>query len=355
MEQRYKYEMTKCIFRWIRLILSGVFFGLMLICISNYQTSIYLLQQGRGQLSILLNTQLISDYSKNNTLSQQELDNILLIEKIKTFSIDSLGYLPTNNFTTIYNQKNSATLYVITASQPYDLKAYEWYFPIIGTVSYKGFFKKELALKEYNYLKSRGYDVDLRTVSAWSTLGWFNDPLLSSMLSRSKGGLCNLLFHELFHATYYAPNSVNFNENIASFIAHKATIHFLNKDTSELNKYLTNFSDNAIYNRFMIRKADFLRTYYPTIIENKTKLILKFKTLYQIADSINYLPLKNKAKFLSKKDDILNNRNAYFIDFEQYDSMQDSLESVFNKIYKGNLKKLVQDLKQDKTIIKFDN
>ncbi|MEI8135802.1 MAG: aminopeptidase [Bacteroidota bacterium] len=355
MVQRYKYETTKSVFRWIRLVLSYFFFGLIVICLINYQTSIYLLFQAKGQLSILINTQSISSYQQNNILEPQEKDNILFIEKIKAYSIDSLGYLPTKNFTTIYNQKHAPVLWVIAACEPYEFKAYEWTFPVIGKVSYKGFFKEELAKKEYNHLIANGYDVDLRSVSAWSTLGWFNDPLLSSMLNRRIGGLCNLLFHELFHATYYAPNAVNFNENIASFIAHKATLQFLKNDSTELNFYINNFSDNAIYARYMIRKTNFLSSYYPTILNKENRFILKLKMLKQIADSVNYLPLKYKPKFLAKNEDIFKNKNAYFVDFEQYDSMQDSIELVFNKIYKGNLKKLVQDLKQDKTIIKFDN
>jgi predicted aminopeptidase len=315
----------------------------------------YLIRQGRGQLSILINTQSIDQYSKSKPLSQKEKENILLVEKIKSYSIDSLAYLPTKNFTSVYDQNKSPVLWVITACLPYELKAYEWSFPVVGKVSYKGFFREELAVKEYNHLKVLGYDVDMRSVSAWSTLGWFNDPLLSSMLNRSKGSLCNLLFHELFHATYYAPSSVNFNENIASFVAHQATIQFLKNDTVALNEYLTNFSDNAVFTRYMIRQANFLRSYYPSIINNSKKELLKLKALYEIADSINYLPLKNKDKFLGKKEDVLNYKNAYFVDFEQYDSMQDSLNVIFNKIYKGNLEKLVRDLRQDKTIIKFDN
>jgi hypothetical protein len=175
------------------------------------------------------------------------------------------------------------------------------------------------------------------------------------MLNRSKGSLCNLLFHELFHATYYAPNALNFNENIASFVAHKATIQFLKNDTTALNDYLNNFMDNKVYTNYMIRQTIFLRTYYPTIINKSNRQILKFKKLWQITDSLKHLPFKNKQKFLSRNEDILKCKNAYFVDFEQYDSMQDSLELNFNKIYNGNLKKLVQDLKQDKTIIKFGN
>lgn len=355
MQQRYKYEMMILVFRWIRLILAYIFFGLTVICIINYKTSIYLLGQAKGQLNILAGTEPISVYSQKHDLTPLQKENILLIEKIKKYSIESLDYLPTKNFTSIYDQKNKPVLWVITASEPYELKAFEWKFPVVGKVSYKGFFEKELAVKEYNKMVATGYDVDIRSVSAWSTLGWFNDPLLSSMLQREKGSLCNLLFHELFHATYYAPNAVNFNENIASFIAHKATIQFLKNDTMALKKYLNRFSDNAIYNRYMMRKTEMLKAYYPKIKDDKNKHVLKLKALYKIADSIQYLPLSDKNKFMDKKEEIFAYKNAYFIDFEQYDSMQDSLELIFNKIYKGNLKKLVQDLKQDKTIIKFDN
>jgi len=355
MLQRYKYEAMKIAFRWIRLIFWYLFFGLTVLCLVNYKTSIYLIGQGRGQLSVLLNVQSISSFSKKNDITEQEKENILLVERIKKYSIDSLGYLPTKNFTSIYDQNNKPVLWVITASEPYDLKAFEWQFPIVGKVSYKGFFKKELAIKEKNHLAAMGYDVDIRSVSAWSTLVWFKDPLLSSMLHRQKGSLCNLLFHELFHATYYAPNAVNFNENIASFIAHKATIQFLKNDTLALQKYITDHLDNKIYTRYMIRKANELRAYYPIIKNDKNKQLLKLKLMYHISDSIQYLPLLNPKKFIEKKAEIAIYKNAYFVDFEQYDSMQDTLEVVFNKIYKGSIKKMVQDLKQDKTIIKFDN
>jgi predicted aminopeptidase len=269
--------------------------------------------------------------------------------------VDSLAYLPTDNFTTVYNQQNAPVLWVITASYPYELKAYEWNFPLVGRVSYKGFFAKEQAIKQFNKLRANGFDVDMRTVSAWSTLGWFKDPVLSSMLKRSKGGLCNLLFHELFHATYYAADSVYFNENIANFIAHKATIRFLENDTASLHEYLTRYEDNLIFTAFMQRQNARLREFYQNISGNSDKLIPKLKFIHSIADSVGSLPVKNKALDSLKKADILTRKNAYFIDFEQYDSMQESLEEAFNKIYKGDLKKMVQDLKQNQTIAKFGN
>jgi predicted aminopeptidase len=334
--------------KWIRLILNFCVFICFCTAAINYKLSIYLFYQARGQFDILTKAQTFDDFKNENKLSVQESENMLLIEQIKQFSIDSLDYLSTSNFTHIYNQKKSPILWVITASEQYKLKPFFWKFPIIGQVSYKGFFKKDFAIKEYNHLIANGYDVDLRSVTAWSTLGWFSDPVLSSMLLRSKGALCNLLFHELFHATYYASNKVDFNENIANFIAHKATQQFLKRDTLELKKYLENFKDNQIFNNYMLRQADFLRTYYKQILSKPNKYILKLTAIHKIADSLEYLPFTNRNRFVNRKADILKFKNAYFVDFQQYDSMQDSLERLFNKIYKANLKKLVQDLKQNR-------
>ncbi len=340
--------------RRLRLFISYCLFAIFMFCAWNYSMSVYILQQAKGQLNVLRGRTSIADYA-NSGIGEKEKTNILLVEKIKRYSIDSLGYLPTTNFTKVYDQKNKPVLWAITASEPYSLKAYEWTFPVVGTVSYKGFFEKELAEKEYNRLRANGYDVDLRSVSAWSTLGWFSDPLLSSMLRRSKGSLCNLLFHELFHATYYAPNSVNFNENIASFVAHKATLRFLENDTAARRDYTNSYSDNFLFGNFMLRQNAFLKTYYSSIQNKPNKQELKLQAMYRIADSVQHIGLKNPARVKMYADDILEHKNAYFIDFEQYDSMQDSLDVIFNKIYKGDLKKLVQDLKQNQTIIKFDN
>jgi hypothetical protein len=341
--------------RWLRLCISYCLFAIFVFSAWYKQTTIYLIYQGAGQLSILFNRMSIDQYSSRSGLSKIEKQNILLIEEIKKYSVDSLGYLPTNNFTTIYDQKKSPVLWVITASAPYELKPFEWEFPVVGRVSYKGFFKKELAEKERNKLRCLGYDVDLRSVSAWSTLGWFNDPILSGMLARGKGALCNLLFHELFHATYYAPDNVNFNENIASFIAHKATLLFLKNDSVSYHQYVQSCSDNVLVSNFMQRQNQFIRKFYKETGDHPKKYLLKLKAVNMIADSVMTLGLKQKGRAEHHRNEILEQKNACFIDYEQYDSMQDSLERVFNKFYKGDLKKLVQDLKQNQTIIKFDN
>lgn len=328
-----------------KLLTHLILFTFLMFSAFHYKISLYLLYQAKGQFLILANTESFYDFKKKHHLSPQQKSNLELIEKIKTYSVDSLGFTPTKNYTSIYDQGAKPLLWLITACEPFRFKAYHWYFPIVGNVSYKGFFKKELAQTEYNYLLEKGYDVELRTVSAWSTLGWFNDPVFSGMLDRPKGSLCHLIFHELFHATYYAPGTVNFNENLAEFIAHKATLRFLKKDSIALNNYLQEQQDSEWINQYMLQNKQGLSSYYEQIKNRPDRNHLKQARLKNIADSLSLLPLKNKKRIAKRGEEILRFKNAYFVGFMQYSSLQDSLEEVFNKIYRANIEKLVQDLK----------
>ncbi len=331
----------------IKIISNIILWTFLFLCSVNYETTVYLFHQSRGQVSILMNRQDFEVFVSENQLTEKQKLNLELITKIRKYSVDSLNYRPTKNFMKIFNQKNSPVLWVITASEKYKIKPYYWKFPVVGTVSYKGFFNEQRAIAAKDHLLSKGYDVDLRSVSAWSTLGWFSDPVLSSMLNRSKGQLCDLIFHELFHATYYAKSSVDFNENLASFIARKATIQFLRPDTIELREYLESYNDHKVIDAHIESELRILNRFYDSIagFSEEQKNILRLQKLTRISRSFDKLKLADPDRIKRVQNNILSFKNAWFVDFGQYNSLQDSLEGVFNKFYQGNLAKMVQSLK----------
>lgn len=330
---------------WLRALFSLLLFVAGMYLAFHHHTVQYLCRQGWGQMQVLFSVKSTADYAASTPLSKRERDNLALIETLKRYAADSLGFEPTNNYTTVFDGNEAGLLWVITASEPYRLKAYEWEFPLVGRVNYKGFFNKALAQAEYNHLVCQGYDVDLRSVTAWSTLGWFSDPVLPSMLRRTRGSLCNLLFHELFHATVYYPSQVDLNENLASFVAHKATLQFLRNDSLALREYLQRENEVQRFNAFMLRQAQQLDSLYGRLAHNPQRFLLKQKYLLSICDSLKSLVGEDSARYQSKRKFILSSKNAAFIDLRQYDGLQDSLDKVFNKFYGRNIKKLVQDLK----------
>ena len=329
-------------------ILFGLAFnGVCMLCLGwlllHSTLSLYLLKMGRGQLNLILHTQKIKDLLKEDKLTKEEKEKLLLVEKIKQYSVDSLGYKPTKNFTTYFNQNNQPILWVVTACKPFKFEAYEWEFPLLGKVSYKGFFTKNLGQQEYLKLLRAGYDADFSTVSAWSTLGWLPDPVLSSMLKRTKGKLANLLFHELFHATYYAPGTVDINENLANFVAYKATRKFLQDDTAELNRYLQSTQDDSLYNRFLFSGYERLNAFYEKKQNLDTAQLLKKKQkmLNKIYFESIRLKLNNLKRYENANKEILITKNAFFMNARRYDGLYDSLNRLLEDKYRGNLRNMI--------------
>ncbi len=333
------------LYRKIRLFISFLLFCGFCWAAFNYKLSIYLLLQAKGQAKVILKAQNLQSYVNSKHLSEHEQENVELIQQLKKFSVDSLAYNPTENFTRIFDNRNEPVLWVVTASEKYCLNAVEWEFPIIGKGSYKGFFNKNRALKLLNELKANNYDAGIRSVSAWSTLGWLNDPLLSSHLRLKKGKFCNLLFHELFHATFYKANNINNNENLANFIAHKATLLFLRNDSLALAEYINAMNDNKKVNAFLNYTTIAYKAYLDSISSLPNAYLLKQKRLIQIGNQLKRLPVSNKKPLKNRAEEIYIEQNAFFIDYVQYNSKQDSLEDAFNKFYKSSVKLMVQSLK----------
>ena len=331
---------------WCRFFWNILLYALFVYAAVNANLSIYLIAQAKGQMCVLANTVSIDKFIQTHQLSPHQLTNLQLIEEIKQFSVENLGYKPSSSYTSVLDQKAGTTLWVLTASKPYAMEAYEWNFPLLGKLSYKGYFDKTLAAEELADLKANMFDVELSPVIAWSTLGWTKDPILSNTLNYSTGSFCELIFHELFHSTFYASNQLNLNENLANFIAHKATMIFLKNDTLNLNNYLREHADRKTVANYMLAQKIYLSAYYQKIVSKPNRYILKLAAIRKIVSGMKHLPLYKPKNFKKSESAILLSKNAYFVGFTQYQSLQDSLEFVFNKIYRGNIKNMVCDLKQ---------
>src|SRR5690606_27837765 len=138
------------------------------------------------------------------------------------------------------------------ASEPFRLVPYTWTFPILGSVPYKGFFNEQSAVALADALASEGWDVNVRNPGGWSTLGWFTDPILSEMLEKDEGDLASLIIHEMVHATIFVKDSIEFNENLASFIGDRGAEAFLvARFGTQSEPYKTFIDDDYDYTLFV--------------------------------------------------------------------------------------------------------
>lgn len=315
------------------------------------ELSAYLISQAKGQLKIIQNSREIKDLIAENKFTEEDLEKLQLIEEVKKFATDSLQYTPSDNYTTYYDQQGKPLLWIVTGSDAFNLSAMEWSFPWLGRVSYKGYFDSTRALRQQGELLMKNYDADINRVNAWSTLGWFRDPVFSEMLKKTKGDLAELIFHELFHGTIYAPNSVDLNENLANFISWKATQQFLSGDTAALAEYLSDYEKDRRYDEFVLNCSAKLDSAYAKMKE--MKLSARERKKIKTKMIVSFISQLRKEKLYSEKTlkriekKFMRSGNSYFMHFKRYDSMRDSLENVLNTKYGGDLGRMVNGLKTE--------
>lgn len=336
-------------FKKITLVILLVIFGL---GVYHRQLLSYGWAQASGQLHILRNVKEVETVLADPAFPDSLKARIRLIEDIKKFGVDSLGLNPSDNYTSFYDQKGKPILWVITASEKYKISAREWRFPVIGKFTYKGFFDFTRAETEQAELDKAGWDTERSEVSAWSTLGYFRDPILSSMLLRSEGSLAGLILHELTHGTLFVKNNLELNENLASFIGDYGAIRFLRHkygpDAPQVEKYLQSKKYNDAWSEHMLRGSKQLDSLYGTMRPTddvSVKDALKREMMIRImADTDTLLAGKYKSRPGDKAPRILN--NAYFIGYLTYRSRQNVFREEFETKFNGNFAEYFQFLKQ---------
>jgi predicted aminopeptidase len=189
-------------------------------------TGHYLLRAGWEEGKILWRRQPIAELAANPATPASLRAKLGIVLAARAFARDSLGLRSGKSFTS-YSALDRDTLVLLVSGAYRDrLKSYTWWFPIVGRVPYKGYFDFDQARAEYRDLTARGFDANLGVASAFSTLGWFNDPLLPTTLRADSLHVANTVIHELTHNTYYAPGGAVFNESFANFVGARGAERF---------------------------------------------------------------------------------------------------------------------------------
>lgn len=200
--------------------------GIALVLLLPLLSGCYLLTQGYGQLRVLLDSRRIDDLLADPSVPDKTKLKLLLVREIKSFGEQHLGLTRSANYESFYDTEGRPITYLVSACRKDRFQPYTWWFPIVGEVPYKGFFSRDDAVAEARDLEKQGYDVSLGMAAAYSTLGYFPDPVLSTMLGYPDEHLAALILHELTHGTVYLPGGTDFNEGLASFVGWQGALEF---------------------------------------------------------------------------------------------------------------------------------
>jgi predicted aminopeptidase len=202
---------------------------LLLLLLSGCLQTNYMLQAIYGQDDISWRARPIEDAIADPAVPDHTRQMLSLIEDVKRFG-EQHALKPTDSYRQFVQLNRNAAVYVVSASHPLRFESFTWWFPIVGSVPYLGWFSVNDAKRFAEDLSEAGWDVDLRGASAYSTLGWFNDPILSTMIpSRPSavGDLVGVTLHESVHATFYISGQTYFNESLADYVGDELAMDYL--------------------------------------------------------------------------------------------------------------------------------
>jgi predicted aminopeptidase len=189
-------------------------------------TGRYLLRGAWEEAKILAKRRPLAKILADSATSPPLRAKLELVLAARAFARDSLGLDVGKSFTSYSETGHDTLTLALSAAYRDRLQSYTWWFPVVGRVPYKGYFDFDEARRQERSLSARGFDTRLGAVSAFSTLGWFNDPLLPSTLRTDSLNLANTVIHELTHNTYYAPGGAVFNESFANFVGSRGAERF---------------------------------------------------------------------------------------------------------------------------------
>ena len=210
-------------------------FALLAIVLVSCETVGYYSQAARGQLTIVFGREDIQHLIERPDLSEELAGKFARVMDIREFAESELGLPVGGNYSSYVDVEREHVVWNVFAAPEFSVDPVNWCYPIAGCVAYRGYFSQQSALSYAAKLEEDGFDVYTGGVDAYSTLGWFEDSLLSTVLNRADYQLAGLIFHELAHQLVYLPGDTTFNESFATAVEREGVRRWLAKSNKDFN------------------------------------------------------------------------------------------------------------------------
>lgn len=292
----------------------------------------YLVSAAWNQGVLLWQREPVSEVLASERLDARQREALARTQAIKAFGRE-LGLKSTENYETI-SLAWDKTVWNVTVCAPDAFEPRTVWFPVVGAFPYLGFFD-EAAARRHVRRTARGNDAYMRTAGAWSTLGWFRDPILPPMLDWPEHELANTILHELAHATLWVPGSVSFNESFASFVGDKSghawILHAYGPDSPQAKELDGLEADRVVFRRLLHETYQSLdAAYRDPANDTRAKLAYKREVLGSLPVRAARLPFRQPERWVRYiQRDPWNNARLY--QFHTYNHGPEWFETLYQQ------------------------
>lgn len=302
----------------------------------------YVLRAGWEEAKILTARRPIHEVVHDTTTNPDLRAKLRLVQDSRAFAEESLDLDPGDAFTSFVQLDRDTLVMVVNAAHEFRLQWKTWWFPIVGRLPYKGYFDFDAARREAEKLDAEGYDTWVRPSSAFSTLGWFPDPLMSTTLRADSIGIVETVIHEITHSTFFPAGQARFNESFANFVGHRGAIEFFCEalaDETLCEAAENRWHDMRVFGRFFHSMLEPLQDLYASDLPPEEMREAKTRILEEAA-----------ARFESEvQDEFRSGRyggldptrvnNAWLLSRMLYYTRLDDMENLYAR--QGNLRSAV--------------
>ncbi len=300
------------------------------LCLSGCDIG-YVSRAAYEEMRLLWNRKPIATVLEKRDLSAAIRARLETVLAVRGFAADKLGLNVGGAYRTVTDVDSRAIVWVVMAAPRDSLEPYTWWFPIVGDVPYRGYFSHDDANAEAAKLEAKGFDTYVRPAVAFSSLGFFNDPLLSDLLALPRVELAGAITHELFHRTYFLASNVTFDESAATFAGSRGAIAFYSAtegpNSADAAAARGIFDSDLKFSLFLLHEeARLLRLYRSGLPE--TEILKRRQPIFEsIASDYGRLKptLSGLERFDLDKEKINNavllNYLIYFHDLRNFDAL----------------------------------
>ena len=282
-----------------------------------------------GQTSLMLARRDAEAVIADPTTDPEVATKLRLTARLLRFAETELQ-LPVGDRYQSYVAVSGPPLWNVVAAPEFDVAAMPRCYPVVGCAVYRGYFSRRAAEREAARL-AVAYDVHIGAVAAYSTLGWFDDPILQSFLRYDEPSLANLIFHELAHSIVYVEGDSAFNESFASFVGSHGAVPWLEREGGDAVDYLATLAAEREFNGFLRAWRDRLARLYQQPISDPAKRQLKAATLDGMLDCYS----RHRARLGDGRYDATMARpfnNARLALTATYDSLRPGFQRLFEQV-----------------------
>ena len=312
--------------RWRFVVLLSFIFNM-----GGCETISFYRQLAVGQVEILRDRQPVEELLRDSSVDEDLREQLQKIAGILSYAESRVGLVSSGSYSTYVDLKRDYVLWNVYAAKTYSVESVDQCYPLVGCLPYRGYFSLQKALDHASGLSADGLEIYIGGVPAYSTLGWFKDPILSSFVNWGDQELASLIIHELLHQNIWLKGEGQFNESLANFVGNQASLDWAQEygEEKKNGQFIERRKQWQLFREFVVLAKGYLRAQFSSSQDFHELKLIKLNAMRKVRDC--YVELSREVLDGRYEDFVFGERfnNAFIASVGVYEGYRSAFKKLF--------------------------